>query len=70
MGRAEDHRIPEEIALMPQEPDAAKAEVYIERALVVARDPASGKWIGPAFYAMATASAPAASASTRPSVSS
>jgi SH3 domain-containing YSC84-like protein 1 len=26
------------------------------RALVVARDPASGKWIGPAFYAMATAS--------------
>jgi SH3 domain-containing YSC84-like protein 1 len=26
------------------------------RALVVARDPASGKWVGPAFYAMATAS--------------
>jgi lipid-binding SYLF domain-containing protein len=26
------------------------------RALVVARDPKSGKWIGPAFYAMATAS--------------
>src|SRR5450631_24676 len=25
------------------------------RALVVARDPKSGKWIGPAFYAMATA---------------
>ena len=26
------------------------------RALVVARDPTSGKWVGPAFYAMATAS--------------
>jgi lipid-binding SYLF domain-containing protein len=26
------------------------------RALVVARDPQSGKWMGPAFYAMATAS--------------
>ena len=26
------------------------------RALVVARDPRSGKWVGPAFYAMATAS--------------
>jgi len=26
------------------------------RALVVARDPKSGKWIGPAFYAVATAS--------------
>ena len=26
------------------------------RALVVARDPSSGKWVGPAFYAMATAS--------------
>ena len=26
------------------------------RALVVARDPKSGKWVGPAFYAMATAS--------------
>jgi SH3 domain-containing YSC84-like protein 1 len=26
------------------------------RALVVARDPKSGKWLGPAFYAMATAS--------------
>jgi SH3 domain-containing YSC84-like protein 1 len=26
------------------------------RAMVVARDPQSGKWVGPAFYAMATAS--------------
>ncbi len=26
------------------------------RALVVARDPGSGKWVGPAFYVMATAS--------------
>jgi SH3 domain-containing YSC84-like protein 1 len=26
------------------------------RALVVARDPASGKWVGPAFYSMATGS--------------
>jgi len=26
------------------------------RALVVARDPTTGKWVGPAFYAMATAS--------------
>jgi SH3 domain-containing YSC84-like protein 1 len=26
------------------------------RALVVARDPTSGRWVGPAFYAMATAS--------------
>jgi len=26
------------------------------RALVVARDPKSGKWVGPAFYALATAS--------------
>ncbi len=26
------------------------------RALVVARDPKTGKWVGPAFYAMATAS--------------
>jgi lipid-binding SYLF domain-containing protein len=26
------------------------------RALVVARDPASGKWVGPAFYVMATGS--------------
>ena len=26
------------------------------RALVVARDPKTGKWVGPAFYTLATAS--------------
>ncbi|MGZ5262075.1 MAG: hypothetical protein ACXWC0_31055 [Burkholderiales bacterium] len=37
MGWAEVHRIAGEIALMSPEPDAAKAEAYLERALAVAR---------------------------------
>ena len=44
MGRAEDHRIPEEIALTPPQPDAAKAELYIERALAVARRQQAKSW--------------------------
>jgi len=44
VGRAEDHRILEEIALMPPEPNAAKAEVYIERALAVARRQQAKSW--------------------------
>jgi hypothetical protein len=34
---AEIHRTAGEIALMPSEPDAAKAEAYFDRALAVAR---------------------------------
>ena len=37
VGWAEVHRIAGEIALMSPEPDAAKAEAYLERALAVAR---------------------------------
>jgi hypothetical protein len=35
VGWAEDHRIAGEIALMSPEPDVAKAEAYLERALTV-----------------------------------
>jgi len=37
VGWAEVHRIAGEIALMSPEPDAAKAEAYLEQALTVAR---------------------------------
>jgi hypothetical protein len=36
LGWAEVHRIAGEIALMSPEPDAAKADAYLERALAVA----------------------------------
>ena len=41
---AEVHRIAGEIALMPPEPDAAKAEAYLERALTVARRQQAKSW--------------------------
>jgi predicted ATPase len=41
---AETLRIGGEIALMLPEPDAAKAEVYFERALAVARDQQAKSW--------------------------
>src|SRR5215472_6157278 len=41
-------------------PEIAKASFIVGgaggRAVVVARDPKSGKWVGPAFYTLATAS--------------
>ena len=36
VGWAEDHRIAGEIALMSPDPDVAKVEAYLERALAVA----------------------------------
>ena len=44
MGWAEVHRIAGEIALMSPEPDAAKAEAYLERALTVARRQQAKSW--------------------------
>jgi predicted ATPase len=44
VGWAEDHRIAGEIALMSPEPDAAKAEAYVERALTVARRQQAKSW--------------------------
>ena len=44
MGWAEVHRIAGEIALMSPEPDAAKAEAYLERALAVARRQQAKSW--------------------------
>jgi predicted ATPase len=41
---AEVHRMAGEIALMPTDPDAAKAEVYFERALAVARAQQAKSW--------------------------
>ncbi len=41
---AEAHRIAGEIALKSPEPDAAKAEVYFERALAVAREQEAKSW--------------------------
>jgi predicted ATPase len=41
---AEVHRIAGEIALLSPEPDAAKAEVYFERALGVARAQEAKSW--------------------------
>jgi predicted ATPase len=41
---AEVYRTAGEIALMLPEPDAAKAEVYFERALAVARDQKAKSW--------------------------
>ena len=41
---AETNRIAGEIALMSPEPDAARAEVYFERALMVARAQQSKSW--------------------------
>ena len=43
-GWAEVHRIAGEIALMSPEPDAAKAEAYLERALAVARRQQAKSW--------------------------
>ena len=43
VGWAEVHRIAGEIALSP-EPDAAKAEAYLERALAVARKQQAKSW--------------------------
>ena len=44
VGWAEVHRIAGEIALMSPEPDAAKAEAYLERALAVARKQQAKTW--------------------------
>jgi predicted ATPase len=44
VGWAEVHRIAGEIALMSPEPDAAKAEAYLERALTVARRQLAKSW--------------------------
>ena len=44
MGWAEVHRIAGEIALMSPEPDAAKVEAYLERALTVARKQQAKSW--------------------------
>jgi predicted ATPase len=41
---AEVHRIAGEIALLSPEPDAAKAEMYFERALAVARAQQAKSW--------------------------
>jgi predicted ATPase len=41
---AETNRIAGEIALMSPEPDAARAEVYFERALMVARAQQAKSW--------------------------
>jgi predicted ATPase len=41
---AEVNRIAGEIALMPREPDAAKAEVYFEHALEIARAQQAKSW--------------------------
>jgi predicted ATPase len=41
---AEVHRMAGEIALMSPQPDAAKAEAYFERALVVAREQQAKSW--------------------------
>ena len=45
VGWVEVHRIAGEIALMSPEPDAAKAEAYLERALAVC-SPAAGQILG------------------------
>ena len=44
VGWAEVHRIAGEIALMSPEPDAAKVEAYLERALAVARKQQAKSW--------------------------
>jgi|ERR1700722_9366848 predicted ATPase len=44
LGWAEVHRIAGEIALMSPEPDAAKGEAYLERALAVARKQQARSW--------------------------
>ena len=44
MGWAEVHRIAGEIAPMWPEPDAAKVEAYLERALAVARKQQAKSW--------------------------
>ena len=44
VGRAEDHRIAGEIALKSPEPDVAKVEAYLERALAVARKQQAKSW--------------------------
>ena len=44
VGWAEVHRIAGEIALMSPEPDAAKGEAYLERALAVARKQQARSW--------------------------
>src|SRR4029077_17821771 len=41
---AETNRVAGEIALEPPEPDSAKAEVYFERALAVARQQQAKSW--------------------------
>jgi predicted ATPase len=41
---AEVHRVAGEIALLSQEPDTAKAEAYLERALAVARKQQTKSW--------------------------
>jgi predicted ATPase len=41
---AEIHRIAGEIALLPPEPNAAKAQTYFERALAVARQQQAKSW--------------------------
>jgi predicted ATPase len=44
LGEAEVHRVAGEIALLSQEPDTAKAEVYFERALAVSRKQQAKSW--------------------------
>jgi predicted ATPase len=53
VGWAEVHRIAGEIALMSPEPDAAKAEAYLERALTVARRQQAKSWTLRAAMSMA-----------------
>ena len=53
VGWAEVHRIAGEIALMSPEPDAAKAEAYLERALTVARRQQAKSWTPRAAMSMA-----------------
>jgi class 3 adenylate cyclase/predicted ATPase len=51
--QAEAHRIAGEIALTSAEPDAAKAEAYIERALAIARAQQAKSWVLRAALSMA-----------------
>ena len=44
LGEAEIHRIAGEIALLPPEPSAAKAQSYFERALALARAQQAKSW--------------------------
>jgi predicted ATPase len=43
-GQADLHRIAGKLALMSRQPDAAKAEVYFDRALAIARAQQAKSW--------------------------